>query len=73
MANSAHAHKTAVLDTLFQRYEGHLPFSIRLWDGLQWSSSQQQSPVCTMVVNSPDALASLIAHPNELTLGEAFI
>ncbi|MGB6191600.1 MAG: cyclopropane-fatty-acyl-phospholipid synthase family protein [Terracidiphilus sp.] len=72
MAVSALIHKAAVFDTVFHGYEGP-PFSIRLWDGWQWSSHQHESPVCTIVVNSPDALASLVADPNELTLGEAFI
>jgi cyclopropane-fatty-acyl-phospholipid synthase len=72
MPDSALVHKAAVFETAFRGYEGP-PFSIRLWDGWQWSSPQHQSPVCTIVVNSPRALAALIAHPNEITLGEAFI
>jgi len=30
-------------------------------------------PVCTVVVESPQAFQSLVAEPNEITLGEAFI
>lgn len=72
MAVAELLHKVDVLDAVFQGYEGP-PFSIRMWDGRQWSSPQRGSPACTIVVNSPDALAALIAHPNEVTLGEAFI
>jgi hypothetical protein len=32
-----------------------------------------EKPVCTIVIESPQALTALIAEPNEITLGEAFI
>ena len=74
MANSAHdAQKTAVLDTLFQEVRGTTLFYLFVGWLAVVLSLNSKSPVCTMVVNSPDALASLIAHPNELKLGEAFI
>jgi cyclopropane-fatty-acyl-phospholipid synthase len=76
MADSAQACKAAVLNSLFHEYGGP-PFSVRLWDGWQWSSMApspaNDKPVCTIVVNKPEALTSLIARPNEITLGEAFI
>jgi cyclopropane-fatty-acyl-phospholipid synthase len=64
--------RSKVLNMLFQEYEGPA-FSIRLWDGWQWSSSTRTQPVCTIVVETPGALEALIAEPNEITLGEAFI
>ncbi len=63
---------TAVFSSVFEAYAGPA-FSIRLWDGRQWSSSPNAKPECTLVVANPDTLASLIAEPNEITLGEAFI
>jgi cyclopropane-fatty-acyl-phospholipid synthase len=64
--------RSTVLNMLFQDYEGPA-FSIRLWDGWQWPSSARTEPVCTIVIETPGALEALIAEPNEITLGEAFI
>jgi cyclopropane-fatty-acyl-phospholipid synthase len=64
--------RSTVLNMLFQDYEGPA-FSIRLWDGWQWPSSTRTEPVCTIVIETPGALEALIAEPNEITLGEAFI
>jgi cyclopropane-fatty-acyl-phospholipid synthase len=64
--------RSKVLNTLFQNYEGPA-FSVRLWDGWQWSFSTRTEPVCTIVIETPGALEALIAEPNEITLGEAFI
>jgi cyclopropane-fatty-acyl-phospholipid synthase len=72
MARSAYSQRSEVLDTLFHGYEGPV-FSVRLWDGWTWSSSTSQKPACTLVLENPNALASLLASPNEVTLGEAFI
>jgi cyclopropane-fatty-acyl-phospholipid synthase len=72
MQDSAQTRKAAVLNTVFHGYDGP-PFSVRLWDGWQWSSTSNDEPVCTVVVNNPKALASLVSNPNEITLGEAFI
>jgi cyclopropane-fatty-acyl-phospholipid synthase len=44
-----------------------------MWDGWQWMPSQDGKPVCTIDVETPRALAALVAGPNEITLGEAFI
>ncbi len=60
------------LDRLVHNYHGPV-FSIRLWDGWEWTSSQARKPACTIVLNTPKALESLVARPNEITLGEAFI
>lgn len=59
------------LARLFNGYDGPA-FSIRFWDGWQWYCAQDK-PICTLVINSPDALASIAAGANEVTLGEAFI
>jgi cyclopropane-fatty-acyl-phospholipid synthase len=59
------------LDTLFDGYGGP-GFSIRLWDGRRWSSANGPA-ICTLVVNSPDALAWMTGSADEVTLGEAFI
>lgn len=72
MADSLLARRQAWLDELFQNYQG-APFAVRIWDGWQWASRTGEAPVCTIVVADPAALAALLAKPNELTLGEAFI
>jgi cyclopropane-fatty-acyl-phospholipid synthase len=72
MAPSTQLEKTTAFSTLFLGYEGPA-FGVRLWDGTSWYSSQNEKPACTIVLSSPRALASLIAEPNELALGEAFI
>lgn len=61
-----------LLRALFESYHGPL-FSVRMWDGWQWMPSQDGKPVCTIDVETPRALAALVAGPNEITLGEAFI
>jgi cyclopropane-fatty-acyl-phospholipid synthase len=72
MSESVKARKNAVFNSIFQDYEGPA-FAIRLWDGWHWSSSVNQAPACTIVLNDPGALTALVAKPNEITLGEAFI
>jgi cyclopropane-fatty-acyl-phospholipid synthase len=64
--------RAAIFDALFYGYKGPA-FAIRLWDGWCWSSSNGEKPVCTIVLESPQAFQSLVAEPNEITLGEAFI
>lgn len=64
--------RTALLDRLFHAYDGPA-FSIRLWDGWTWNSTRDAPPAFTLVVKTPHALGSLVAHPNEVSLGEAFI
>lgn len=72
MTESVKAHKNHAFNRLFEGYEGPA-FAVRLWDGWQWSSSANHKPACTIVLESPMALAALVTKPNELTLGEAFI
>jgi cyclopropane-fatty-acyl-phospholipid synthase len=63
---------TTIFSAVFEGYAGPA-FSIRLWDGRQWTSSPNQRPACTLCVAHPATLESLIAEPNEITLGESFI
>ena len=72
MTDSAKENGNAAIGAVFQGYEGPA-FAVRLWDGRHWSSSANEKPVCTIVLQSPKTLGSLLAAPNELTLGEAFI
>lgn len=72
MADLIQTQKTAAFNLVFDGYKGPV-FGIRLWDGSRWSSRTDASPACTLVVENPNALASLIAEPNEISLGEAFI
>lgn len=72
MADSLPQRRKAWLDKLFQGYEGPA-FAVRLWDGWRWSCRESEPPVCTIVAADPRALQAMLAEPNELTLGEAFI
>ncbi len=72
MADSFDSNQKAWLDKLFQNYEGP-SFELRLWDGRRWSLRPGKAPECTIVVADPEALSTLLAKPNELTLGEAFV
>ena len=70
--NSLSVSRDTQIAELFQGYEGP-PFSIRMWDGWEWYSGAQGHSVCSIVVNTPEALASLASNPGEVSLGEAFI
>jgi cyclopropane-fatty-acyl-phospholipid synthase len=72
MADSVQSPKAAILRKLFEGYGGPA-FAIRLWDGWRWCSTVNGEPACTILVENPKALAALIARPNEIALGEAFI
>ena len=61
-----------LLDELFRDYSGPT-FAIRLWNGWHWLSLAGERPTFTVVVETPGALRALMANPNEVTLGEAFI
>ncbi len=65
---AGHSH---LLDTLFRDYR-RSPFSVRTpdWD---WTSDPDRIPVFTICFQTQSALDSLLHHPNEITLGEAFI
>lgn len=72
MHESVTAQRSNILQKLFEGYEGPT-FSIRLWDGWYWASSERERPTCTIVFNSAGALQSLFVRPSEITLGEAFL
>ncbi len=72
MPDSLQAQTQKMLAELFGNYTGPA-FAIRLWDGWRWISRPNETPAFTVVIESPKALATLAAGPNELTLGEAFI
>lgn len=68
----AQSQRDGLLAALFQSYRGP-HFSVRMWDGWQWTESPNGDPACTIAIETPRALAALVAEPNEVTLGEAFI
>lgn len=72
MLQSEASQIASTLNALFADYEGP-PFGIQLWNGWHWSSLVAERPVCTIVVRNSRALNSLIADPNEIGLGEAYI
>ena len=72
MRDSLHSRRKAWLDELFRDYQG-AAFAVWLWDGWQWECRPGEAPACTIVATDPEGLAALLAKPNELTLGEAFI
>lgn len=72
MISSAESNKTKLMDAIFHDYAGPA-FALRLWDGWQWTSPGNKPPRCTIVVSNPEALASLVSHPDEVSLGEAFV
>ncbi len=72
MPEAQQTQRLKLLNDLFRDYTGPT-FAIRLWDGWQWVSLPAERPVFTVSVETPHALAAIIAEPNEVTLGEAFI
>jgi cyclopropane-fatty-acyl-phospholipid synthase len=72
MTASARTIQNAAFHSIFEGYDGPA-FAIRLWNGEQWFSTANENHVCTIVLQTPKALESLVANPNEITLGEAFI
>jgi cyclopropane-fatty-acyl-phospholipid synthase len=68
----AEEQRSKILGDLFDNYSGPA-FSVRFWDSWSWRSSEGKSPECTIEINHPDALKMLLAGPNEIALGEAFI
>ena len=72
MSDSHDTQRRKLLSDLFRGYGGP-PFAIRLWNGWQWASLPGERPAFTVAIATPGALASLVAEPNEITLGEAFI
>ena len=66
------SHLGTQLANLFHEYDGP-PFSLRLWDGWHWNSTQDHPSTCTVVIHTPDAFSSLAGNADEVTLGEAFV
>lgn len=60
------------LGNLFSGYDGPA-FSLELWDGWQWSSTGSGQVQCTIIINTPEALLSLVRGADEVGLGQAFI
>lgn len=72
MSKSTQDGKQAIFQHLFEGYTGPA-FAVRLWDGTRWSWPGEAPPACTLIVNDPGTLTALLASPNEITLGEAFV
>jgi len=68
----AHTEREKLLSLLFDGYDGP-PFAIRLWDGWRWHSPARGEAQCTLTIHSASALRSLLLHPSDVTLGEAFL
>lgn len=69
---NANGQREKLLSSLFEGYEGP-GFAVRFWDGWRWQPRSNDEPKCTIVVNSANALRSLLLRPSEVTLGEAFL
>ncbi len=65
---------TTTLGELFRNYDGP-HFAIRLWNGWTWKSApgDGKAPACTIVLTTPKALQTLLLHPSQVALGEAFL
>jgi cyclopropane-fatty-acyl-phospholipid synthase len=48
------------------------PFAVRLWNGIEWQHGEEP-PRFTLELKHPAVLRRLLWHPNELSLGEAYI
>lgn len=68
----ANEYRERLLGSLFDGYVGP-PFAVRFWDGWLWRQTPGDNADCTIVVNSAEALQSLLLRPSEVTLGEAFL
>src|ERR1039458_2295698 len=72
MLASVSCQRSKMLESLFEDYDGPA-FGIRLWNGWNWASSENETPRCTLVIRSAGALEAMLARPSEITLGEAFL
>ena len=65
----------ATLELLAELFSDYHPrdFAVRLWDGSSWDAEPGQDARFTLVVNTPSALRSLVRHPDELALAEAYV
>lgn len=48
-------------------------FAVRLWDDTLWEAEPGKPPRFTLIIRSPGALRRMLRHPDELSLGEAYI
>ncbi|MFP5276161.1 MAG: class I SAM-dependent methyltransferase [Acidobacteriota bacterium] len=72
MGKTLLARSSTVFGHLFRNYDGPA-FAVRLWDNSTWRMAADAEPVFTLVLREPEALAALVAHPSEITMGEAFV
>lgn len=72
MKDRSHSHSEALLASLFKSYTGS-NFALRLWDGSSWIFRPTEPVAFTFVLSSPRVLEALLLHPDEITLGEAFV
>jgi cyclopropane-fatty-acyl-phospholipid synthase len=72
MQLSGEEQRTKVFKALFSNYSGPT-FAVHLWDGWCWHSSENQEPECTLKIANASALELLLANPNEVCLGDAFV
>jgi cyclopropane-fatty-acyl-phospholipid synthase len=73
MSDLISSHATTTLGQLFRTYDGP-PFAVRLWNGWNWSSAPRHgAAACTLVINTPQALSTLLLRPGQVALGEAFL
>jgi len=70
--NSSATDSIRFFEQLSANYPGQ-NFTVRLWDGTEWTSPPGDSPAFTLVLKHPGALRNMFTSANELTLGEAFI
>lgn len=66
-----YSRRTAFLNTLFRDYHA-VPFLIQT-PNWHWASSPNASPVFTLRFKTTERLESLLGHPAQVALGEAFI
>ena len=72
MTESPHGSMLKALEALFRDYAGPR-FTLRLWDGWNWSSAGEGAPACTIQIANAHALHTLLAEGSQVALGEAFL
>lgn len=65
----------ATLSLLAELFGDYHPrdFAVRLWDGTTWEPEPGEPARFTLVVRNPAALRTLLRHPDELALAEAYV
>ena len=72
MQSLATSDRATTFNELFSDYAGP-PFALRLWDDASWGQPPIATPQCTFILRSPQTLQSLLLHPSEMKLGEAYL